>query len=170
VARLVQRFLPRTLFFGRDLVFFELSMSSSSSPRSFTPVRPRQPDSLDDVLVTSLLLTSDGRRPFRTRPLRRLVTLLFAAAVATLVLFSQRPLLSEYSQPELVPRPLTTEKGSALPTATSVMQTEVVERPVEPVIFALLMYSETSAKEGAILLKVTSLTQIDIETIITHLV
>lgn len=79
--------------------------------------------------------------------------LLFATTVAILVLFSQRPLLSEY---ELVSRPLTTKKGSASPTATSVMQTEVVERPVEPVVFALIMYSESSAKEGAILLKVKS--------------
>jgi hypothetical protein len=97
--------------------------------------------------------------------------LLFAAAVATLVLFSQleRPLLSEYTQREPVPRPLTHEKGSSPPTAIPVMQTEVVERPVEPVFFALLMYSETSAKEGAILLKVRSLTRIVIEPIMTHL-
>lgn len=144
----------------------------ASSPRSFTPLRPRQSDSLDDVQVTSLLLTSDGRRPFRARP-RRLMILLFATAVATLVLFSQRPLISEYFQPyqdSLIPRPLIPSKDSATPTATPVMQTEVAEHPVEPVVFALLMYSETSAKEGAILLKVMSLTQIDIEAIITHLV
>jgi len=100
------------------------------------------------------------------------MTLVFAAAVATLVLFSQRPLISEYFQPyqdSLIPRPLIPPKGSATPTATPVMQTEGVH-PVEPVVFALLMYSETSAKEGAILLKVMSLTQIDIEAIITHLV
>jgi len=140
----------------------------SSYPRSFTPLRLGQPDSLDDVQATSFLLTSDSRQPFRRRPLH-LMILLFAVAVATLVLFSQRPLLSEYAQPGLFPRPLNPKKGSAPSTATPVMQTEVVERPVEPVVFALLMYSETSAKEGAILLKVTSLTQVDIETIMTHL-
>jgi len=142
----------------------------SSSPSSFTPLRSRQSDSLDDVQATSFLLTSDGRRPFRARP-RRLMMLLFAAAVATLVLFSQRSLISEYFQPyqaSLIPHPLI-PPSSAAPTATPVMQTEVVERPVEPVVFALLMYSETSAKEGAILLKVLSLTQIDIETITTRL-
>ena len=144
----------------------------SSSPRFFTPLRPRQSDSLNDVRVTSFQLTSDGRSPFRTRPLR-LMVLLFAAAVATLVLFSRRPLLSEHTQAyqaSSIPRPSIPPENSTTPTATPVMQTEVVERPVEPVVFALLMYSETSAKEGAILLKVTSLTQISIETLTTHLV
>jgi hypothetical protein len=34
------------------------------------------------------------------------------------------------------------------------VQTILVEPPVEPVVFALIMYSVSSAKEGAILLKV----------------
>lgn len=143
----------------------------SSSPRSFTPLRPRRPDGLDDVQMTSFLLTSDGRWPFRIRPLR-LMILLFAAAATTLVLFSQHPLLSGYTHPyqvSLVPRPSTPLEDSA---SALTMQTEDVQRPVEPVVFALLMYSETSAKEGAILLKVTFLTHIDIETMptVTHLV
>jgi len=102
----------------------------SSSPRSFTPLRPRQLDSLDDVQVTSFLLMSDGRRPFCARP-RLLMMLLFAAAVATiLVLFSQRPFISEYFQPyqaSLIPHPLI-PPSPATPTATPVMQTDV--RPV----------------------------------------
>jgi hypothetical protein len=99
--------------------------------------------------------------------------LLFAAAAAT-VLFSQHPILSGYThthpyQVSLVPRPSTPLDNSA---SALTVQTEVVERPVEPVVFALLMYSETSAKEGAILLKVTFLTHIDIETMptVTHVV
>ncbi|KAI0253916.1 hypothetical protein BJV78DRAFT_1274386 [Lactifluus subvellereus] len=38
-------------------------------------------------------------------------------------------------------------------TAAPVVQTILVEPPVEPVVFALVMYSVSSAKEGAILLK-----------------
>ena len=142
----------------------------TTSPRPFTPLRPRRSDDFDDVQVTSFPLTSDGRWPFRIRPLR-LMILLFAAAAATLVLFSQHPLLSGYTHPyqvSLVPRPSTALQNSA---TTPTVQTEDLKRPVEPVVFALLMYSETSAKEGAILLKVTFLTQIDVETMptVTHL-
>jgi len=113
---------PHSFSFGRDL---------SRCPPSPAPslLYDRQPDSLDDVQVTSFLLTSDGRRPFRARP-RRLIMLLFAAAVAILVLFSQRPLVSEYFQPHqalFIPRPLI-PPSSATPTATPVTQTDV--RPV----------------------------------------
>ena len=71
--------------------------------------------------------------------------LLFAAAVAILVLFSQRPLLSESSRN---PRPPFSLENGAAPDSSTAVQT------VEPVVFALIMYSEGSAREGAILLKV----------------
>jgi hypothetical protein len=98
----------------------------------------------DDVQEAPFSLTYDSRLPFRARP-RHLMLLLLAAAAATLILLSQHPLLSESS---LNPRPsISLKNGAALDYAT-VVQT------VEPVVFALIMYSEASAREGAVLLKV----------------
>jgi len=77
--------------------------------------------------------------------------LLFGAAVAALVFFSQHSLLSESS---LDPRPLISPQNTV---ATAPFT-------VEPVVFALIMYSENSAKEGAILIKVAFSAWIDIET------
>ena len=79
--------------------------------------------------------------------------LLFAAAVATLLLLSQleRPFLLGSS---LNPRPsISVNNGAALNPSIA----------VEPVVFALIMYTEGSAREGAVLLKETPLTWIDIE-------
>jgi hypothetical protein len=66
--------------------------------------------------------------------------LLFAVAITTLLLFSQRSLFSESS---LDDRPPTSSPFAAVQTT-------------EPVVFALIMYSENSAREGAILLKVSA--------------
>ena len=119
----------------------------SSSPYSPTPLKPLQLDGLDDIPETPSLLMYDGRLPFRVRP-RHLMILLFTAVVAILVLFS---LLSE-SSPD---QPTSVSPQNAVTITSST---------VEPVVFALIMYSGNSAREGAILLKVTSLTRIDIET------
>jgi hypothetical protein len=43
-------------------------------------------------------------------------------------------------------------------TAPPTTKTMIVEPPVQPVVFALIMYSESSAMEGAVLLKVLHLT------------
>ena len=123
-------------------------MSSCSRPP--TPLRPREPpDSPDDVQVTSFLY--DDRRSFRARS-RHLIILLFGAAVAALVFFSQHSLLSESL---LDPRPLISPQNTVATAPSTV---------VEPVVFALIMYSENSAKEGAILIKVAFSAWIDIET------
>jgi hypothetical protein len=81
----------------------------------------------------------DGRLAVRTRP-RRLMFLLFAAAVATIILFSRHPLLAEPMAASLGLHSSSLAQNSAL----------------EPVVFALIMFSEASATEGAILLKVSS--------------
>jgi hypothetical protein len=133
----------------------------ASSPRSPTPPPI---DAVDDVSMTSLLLACGGRRPLRTRP-RRLLALLFAAAVALLFLFSKYPLLSEQIQTYrafVTSRPSTSQKIVS-PLGSHVVPLVVVEHAVEPVVFALLMHSEVSAKEGAVLLKVESLTSNDLE-------
>jgi hypothetical protein len=147
-----------TLFFDRDLVpptIFSFRMASS--PHSSTSLQRRLLDSAGDVQMASFLLAHDGQRPLRTRP-RRLLILLFAAAVATLLLLSQRPLLSGYVQPYRA-------SPSSRPAISQnvVTPTVAIEHAVEPVVFALIMHSEVSAKEGAILLKVRSLAWIDIE-------
>ena len=79
----------------------------------------------------------DGRLAVRTRP-RRLMFLLFAAAFATFVLFSRHSFLTE---------PI----GASLGFHSSSPQNIAME----PVVFALIMFSESSATEGAILLKVS---------------
>jgi len=123
----------------RPPLSFSFRMSSeTSSPRSLTPLQPLQFDSLDDVQKTPFSLLYDGRLPFRVRP--RQMILLFAAAITTLVLFSQRSLFLESS---LDNRPPVSSPFAAVQTT-------------EPVVFALIMYSENSAREGAILLKVSA--------------
>lgn len=79
----------------------------------------------------------DGRLAVRTRP-RRLMFLLFAAALATIILFSRHSLLTE---------PMGATLGLNSPSSPQ-------NTAVEPVVFALIMFSESSAMEGAILLKV----------------
>lgn len=125
----------------------------SPSPRSPSPsdLEPLQLHSPDDVQETSFALPYDGRRSFRTKP-RRLIVLLFVAAVAIIALFSERHLLSESSINPGLPDSL---QNVAPPNA---IQT------VEPVVITLIMYSEDSAREGAILLKVTFLTPVGVET------
>ena len=80
----------------------------------------------------------DGRLAVRSRP-RRLMFLLFAAAIATIILFSRHPSLAE-------PIGATLGLHSSFTPSQGTM--------VEPVVFALIMFSESSATEGAILLKV----------------
>jgi hypothetical protein len=80
----------------------------------------------------------DGRLAVRTRP-RRLMFLLFAAAFATIVLFSRHSFLTE---------PI----GASLGFHSSSPPQNIA---MEPVVFALIMFSESSATEGAILLKVS---------------
>lgn len=92
--------------------------------------------SLRDVQVAQMY---DGRLTVRTRP-RRLMFLLFAAAFVTIILFSRNPLLTE-------PMGASLGFGSSSSPKNSAM---------EPVVFALIMFSESSATEGAILLKVPS--------------
>jgi hypothetical protein len=77
----------------------------------------------------------DGRLGVRSRP-RRLMFLLFAAAFAMIVLFSRHPSLAE-------------------PIGASLGLHSSSTPAVEPVVFALIMFSESSATEGAILLKVS---------------
>ena len=81
----------------------------------------------------------DGRLAVRSRP-RRLMFLLFAAAFATIVFFSRHPLLAE---------PIGAKLGLHSPSALT------QHTAGEPVVFALIMFSESSATEGAILLKVS---------------
>jgi hypothetical protein len=80
----------------------------------------------------------DGRLAVRTRP-RRLMYLLFAAAFAMIVLFSRHPSLAE---------PVGASLGLHSPSPPQ-------NTALEPVVFALIMFSESSATEGAILLKVS---------------
>jgi hypothetical protein len=113
-----------------------------------------------------LPLAHDDQRPLCTR-LSQLLILLVAAAVATVLLVSQRPLLSGRVQPYRVSPPSSSRpaisQNVVTPTASSIVPTVSIEHAVGPVVFALLMHSEVSAKEGAILLKVRSLAWLDIE-------
>jgi hypothetical protein len=86
-----------------------------------------------DGQTTPSLSVYEGRMAYRTRP-RRLMLLLFAAAFVTIVLFSRHS--QSYGAP------LGFHSSASLQNAAS------------PVVFALIMFSEASAKEGAILLKV----------------
>jgi hypothetical protein len=130
---------PHPSFRPRTPSSFSFQMSSeTSSPRSLTPLQPSQFDSLDDVQNTPFSFLYDGRLPFRVRP--RQMILLFAVAITTLILFSQRSLFLESS---LDYRPPVSSPFAAV-------------QATEPVVFALIMYSEDSAREGAVLLKVSA--------------
>ena len=80
---------------------------------------------------------------YRTRP-RRLMVLLFAAIFVVIILFSRRPFLAE---PEF-------SDSYGAPPGLHASATLAQRRSAEPVVFALIMYSESSAIEGAILMKV----------------
>jgi hypothetical protein len=82
----------------------------------------------------------DGRLAMRTRPPRRLMFLLFAAVFVTIILLSRHPFLAE---------PMGASLGLHSPFSS-----QNAPAAVEPVVFALIMFSESSAAEGAILLKV----------------
>ena len=143
-------------FFDPELVVQQLPhfshwMSSSLRSPSLSDLERLQLHSPDEVQETSFALPYDGRRSLRTRP-RRLIVFLFVAAVAIIALFSERHLLSE---PSLYPGLPDSFQNAAPPNAI---------RTVEPVVITLIMYSEGAAREGAILLKVTFLTSVDIET------
>jgi hypothetical protein len=78
--------------------------------------------------------------------------LLFAAAFATIIFFSRHPLLAESTGASLglhLPHP---PQNTPLLHSPNPLQ----NTPLGPVVFALIMVSEYSAKEGAILLKVPS--------------
>lgn len=128
-----------------------------------SPLLPHHPRSSPDDTQTSWF---GGKSLFRTR--RRLTFWLFAATFASIVLYSHwlRPLGGEKyfdscqpldpqipCVPELQvdPPPLTVTITRTAPPTT---KTVFVEPPVQPVVFALIMYSESSAKEGAVFLKV----------------
>jgi len=123
---------------------------------SLRSVSPLPTDSLDNV-PASLLPKYEGRWLFRRS--RRLMLVLFAAAVTVIVLFSQHPLVAEYTQAY---RNSLDAHSSTLPQATASLTappathtpTVAIERPAEPIVFALIMYKEGSAKEGAVLMKV----------------
>jgi hypothetical protein len=72
--------------------------------------------------------------------LRHLLALLFAVAFVAIILFSRQSYGALFGlDPSVSPQ-------NALSSANQI--------PDEPVVFALIMYSESSAKEGAILMKV----------------
>jgi hypothetical protein len=91
-----------------------------------------------DFQTTPTLSMYEGRLGYRTRP-RRLVILLLAATFIVIVLFSRHHF-----------PPAEPAQSLGAPHAGPLAQYP----PVEPVVFALIMYSEGSATEGAILLKV----------------
>jgi hypothetical protein len=72
------------------------------------------------------------------------MVLLFAVIFVVIILFSRRPFLAEPEPPELYGAPLGLHASATL----------AQHRSAEPVVFALIMYSESSAIEGAILMKV----------------
>ncbi|KAH9023197.1 hypothetical protein EDB84DRAFT_477760 [Lactarius hengduanensis] len=123
-----------------------------SSPHHSTPYHPR--NSPDGSWHGGILL-------FRTQ---RVAFLLLATALASVVLFSgqhpgekhpqacQTSDLQTTCMPDLrsdSPPVTVTVTRTAPPTTKTV----IVEPPVQPVVFALVMFSESSAKEGAVLLK-----------------
>jgi hypothetical protein len=83
---------------------------------------------------------------------------LFAIALVSVIAFSQQhPLPADYVQhyeAPLDPQTLFGPDTNTVTPASPPIHNVVVEPPVEPVVFALIMYSEPSAKEGAVLLKV----------------
>jgi hypothetical protein len=111
--------------------------------------------------------SSFGGKPlFRTR--RRVIFWLFGATFALIILYThwQQPLGEErYFEscqsldPQIpcvpeIPFDSPPHTVTITQTAPPTTKTMVVESPVEPVVFALIMYSESSAMEGAVLLKV----------------
>ena len=95
-----------------------------------------------------------GRLSFRTR--RRVTYLLLVATFASIaLLYSQQFLGERYPQPQADLQfdspPLTVTITRTAPPTT---ETLVVKPPVQPVVFSLLMYSESAAMEGAVLMKV----------------
>jgi len=80
----------------------------------------------------------DARLAVRKRP-RRFMFLLFAAAFSTIILLSRHSLFAEHMG-----------AASLGPHSPSPLQNTAVE----PVNFALIMFTENSANEGAILVKV----------------
>jgi hypothetical protein len=74
-----------------------------------------------------------------TRP-RHMVALLFAVAFVAIILFSRQSYGALF--------------GVANPSVSPQNALSANQIPQEPVVFALIMYSESSAKEGAILMKV----------------
>ena len=126
----------------------------------------QQPHDLDEVYTTSSRLKYEARQHLRTRP-RRVMVLLFAAAFVSVILFPwQHSLPVDYVQVQHYECPLDSQTLStcdlceSLPLPTHAVTTvspsihTVIEPPVEPVVFSLIMHSEPSAKEGAVLLKV----------------
>jgi hypothetical protein len=107
-----------------------------------------------------------GKSLFRTR--RRVIIWLFAATFALIILYSywQHPLSGQKYfescqsldlQIPCVPETLIDSPPHTVTitqTAPPTAKTMIVEPPVEPVVFALIVYSESSAMEGAVLLKV----------------
>ena len=93
----------------------------------------------------------DGRLVARSlrRP-GRLMILLFAAAFATIILFSRHILPAELTGDPLdlhLPPPLQNTPFLHSPNPPQ-------NAPLEPVVFSLIVFSESSAMEGAIMLKV----------------
>lgn len=105
----------------------------------------------------------DGRLAARTRP-RRSMFVLFAAALATIILFSRHPLFAEPTEASLgLDLPSPPQNAPLLDLPNPPQDTPFLHSPpppqnipLEPVVFALIVFSENSAKEGAILLKVPS--------------
>lgn len=81
----------------------------------------------------------EGRLGCSTRP-RQLVVLLFAVTFVTIILLSRQYYGALFGLYQSAP------SQNALSVAN--------QHSGEPVVFALIMYSESSAKEGAILMKV----------------
>lgn len=93
----------------------------------------------------------DGRLTARSLP-RRLMFLLIAVASASIILFSRHPLFAESTVASLGLHVSCPPQNTPLLDSPNAPQ----NTPLEPVVFALIMVRERSAKEGAILLKVPS--------------
>jgi hypothetical protein len=146
-------------YIHHHIIQFPLFQSGMSAP--YFPFYPRS--SSPDGIQPS------WRSLFRTR--RRVTFWLVGASFALIVLYShwEQPLGGEKIlescqslDPQIPcapdmhvdsPPPTVTITQTAPPTT----KTMIVEPPVQPVVFALIMYSESSAKEGAVFLKVLHL-------------
>jgi hypothetical protein len=125
----------------------------------------QQPHDSDEPYTTSFRLKNEARQHLRTRP-RCVIMFLIAIAILSVILFSQQHLLpanylQRYEDPLDLETSFDSDLDESLPVPTNMVtptspsiHTVVVEPPVDPVVFALIIYSESSAKEGAILLKV----------------